>query len=189
MIGGVTDLNRVWRSPELAYTVEKIEAELDEAWAGLLGGQNIAVGSAEETALAWLVVDNPAEHDWRVVDAAIVRLPCTECGAGLTQGSPTCHLCTYYHGVRFAAREVDRPDVPPGNEHALRVAYAVARTRTRYPPRARVGHELALPDLVAGKLPTTEQAQAGKALINKLTPDECDTVVSLAEVEELTRAR
>lgn len=46
-----------------------------------------------------------------------------------------------------------------------------------------------LPDLVAGLLPTTAQAQAAKALINKLTPDECDTVVSLAEVAELTRDR
>ncbi|WP_326554874.1 hypothetical protein [Micromonospora sp. NBC_01813] len=182
-------MGRVWRSPELARTIESIEAELDQAWAALLAERGVAAGSAEETALGWLVVDNPAEHDWRIVDAAIDRLPCTDCGSALARGPATCHRCTYHHGVRFAGREVDRPEVPPGNEHAIRVACAVARTRDRYSPRARVGYELVLPDLVAGTLPTTRQAQAGKALINKLTPDECDQVATFADVERLTGDR
>ncbi len=69
------------------------------------------------------------------------------------------------------------------------MASAVTRTRHRYSARARVGYELMLPDLVAGALPTTRQAQAGKALINKLTDDECDRVVSFAQVEQLARGR
>ena len=52
-----------------------------------------------------------------------------------------------------------------------------------------MGYELLLPDLVAGALPTTGQAQAGKALINKLTDDECDRVTSLAQVEKLACGR
>ncbi|MEU4593623.1 hypothetical protein [Micromonospora aurantiaca (nom. illeg.)] len=91
--------------------------------------------------------------------------------------------------MRFGARERDRPHVPPGNEHALRVATAVTRSRHRYSPRARVGYELVLPDLLAGALPTTPQAQAAKAFINTLTDDECDRVVSLAEVVKLARGR
>ena len=100
----------------------------------------------------------------------------------LTTGPVDCGRCEYVHGMRFAAREVDRPDVPPGNEHAIRVASAVARTRDRYSPRARAGYELLLPALIAGELPTTPQAQAAKAAINRLTPAECDTVTTLDEV-------
>jgi hypothetical protein len=91
--------------------------------------------------------------------------------------------------MRFGAREVDRPNVPAGNEHAIRVAFAVAHTRGRYSPRARVGYELLLPDLLAGTLPSTDQAQAAKALINKLTPQECDEVTSIAGVKDLTHNR
>ncbi|WP_432994654.1 hypothetical protein [Dactylosporangium sp. CA-233914] len=185
----MADTVRVWRSTALSQAIDKIEAELDLAWARLLGELDVAGGSPDETALSWLVVDQPDEHDWHVVDAALDRLPCAECGSTLTRGPVTCQRCTYYHAVRFAAREADRPNVPAGNEHAIRVSFAVARCRERYSARARVGYELALPTLVAGDLPTTRQAQAAKALINKLTPEECDQVATLAEVEALARTR
>lgn len=178
-----------WRSTSLAETIGVIEAELDLAWARLLGESAVSPGSPDETALSWLVVDCPADHDWRVVDAALDHLSCTGCGAVLTRGPVECQQCAYYHGVRFAARESDRPNVPAGNEHALRVSFAVARGRSRYSPRARVGYELVLPALVAGDLPSTTQAQAAKALINKLTPEECDQVTTLTEVEQLARTR
>jgi ribosomal protein L40E len=180
---------RQWRSPRLASTISSIEGELDQAWEGLLRDFGIPAGSPDEAALARLVVDNPAEYEWRVVDAALDRVTCPECGAGLPKGPASCQSCAYYNGMRFGAREIDRPNVPAGNEHAIRVAAAVARTRHRYSPRARVGYELALPDLVAGSLPTTAQAQAAKALINKLTPEECDRVTSFADVEALARDR
>ncbi|MEU7934344.1 hypothetical protein [Micromonospora echinofusca] len=185
----MADTVRAWRSPSLARAIGGIEAELDLAWARLLGEWGVAGGSPEETALGWLVVDAPEEHDWRVVDAALDRLTCPQCRSTLTRGPAACQRCAYHHEVRFAAREVDRPNVPPGNEHAIRVSFAVARSRTRYSARARVGYELVLPSLVAGDLPTTAQAQAGKALINKLTPEECDQVATFAEVEERARTR
>ncbi|WP_238161549.1 hypothetical protein [Micromonospora endolithica] len=178
-----------WRSTSLARTVGAIEAELDLAWARQLGEWDVVGGSPGETALGWLVVDSPEEHDWRTVDAALDRLTCTACGSTLTRGPATCRRCAYYHEVRFAAREVDRPDVPAGNEHALRVSFAVARARTRYGARARAGYELVLPALLAGDLPTTAQAQSARAMINKLTPEECDQVTTLAEVEEIARTR
>lgn len=189
MLDDMAETTGAWRSTSLAHTIGEIEAQLELAWARLLGELEVSPGSADETALGWLVVDNVAEHDWRIVDAALDRLTCPECGFILTRGPATCQRCTYYHGVRFGAREVDRPDVPAGNEHAIRVSFAVARNRTRYSPRARVGYELVLPALVAGALPTTEEAQAAKALINKLTPEECDQVATLADVEELVRTR
>ncbi|TDB76139.1 hypothetical protein [Micromonospora sp. KC723] len=181
----MADTTPAWRSTALAQTIGEIEAQLDLAWARLLGELNVAPGSADETALGWLVVDNPAEHDWRIVDAALDRLTCAQCRSTLTRGPATCQRCTYHHEVRFVAREVDRPNVPAGNEHAIRVSFAVARNRIRYSPRARVGYELILPVLVAGALPTTKEAQAAKALINKLTPEECDQVATFADVERL----
>lgn len=189
MLDDMADTTRAWRSTSLAQTIGEIEAQLDLTWARLLSELDVAPGSPDETALGWLVVDNPAEHDWRIVDAALDRLTCTECGSTLTRGPATCQRCTYYHETRFGDRELDRPNVPAGNEHAIRVSFAVARNRTRYTARARVGYELSLPALVAGALPTTKEAQAAKALINKLTPEECDQVATLADVEELARTR
>ncbi|MEV4481612.1 hypothetical protein [Micromonospora coxensis] len=178
-----------WRSPVLAGIVASIEVELRQSWYRLLADLDVTPGSADEIEVARLVVDDPAGYDWRTVDAALDRLTCPSCGSTLTRGPMSCQTCELHHRMRFGAREVDRPHVPPGNEHGLRVATAVARGRHRYSPRARVGYELVLPDLVAGTLPTTAQAQAAKALINKLTDDECDRVTSLAEVERLARHR
>ncbi|SCL66340.1 hypothetical protein [Micromonospora peucetia] len=178
-----------WRSALLGRVVAQIETEIRQAWESLLCDLDVAAGSAGAIELAWLVVDDPAAYGWRTVDGALDQLTCPACGSRLTRGPESCETCEFHHRMRFGAREVDRRHVPPGNEHALRVASAVTRTRHRYSPRARVGYELVLPELVAGALPTTRQAQAGKALINKLTDDECDRVTDLAQVEELAAGR
>jgi len=121
------------------------------------------------------------------IDAAWLEF-CHESGvevgseSGLGSGPSGCRACDQANGFRFAAREIDRPGVPPGNEHAIRVASAVARTRDRYTPRARCGYELALPDLLAGTLPTTAQAQALKAAINQLSDEELETVLTVDDV-------
>ncbi|MEV2242202.1 hypothetical protein [Micromonospora sp. NPDC049891] len=184
-----TSVSRTWRSALLGRVVAEIETEIRRAWERLAVDLDVDPDSSEAVELAWLVVDDPAAYDWRTVDGALDRLSCPACGARLTRGPAGCETCEFHHRMRFGAREVDRQHVPPGNEHALRVASAVARTRHRYSARARVGYELVLPELVAGALPTTRQAQAGKALINKLTDDECDRVESFAQVEELARGR
>ncbi len=170
----------MWRSERLAAAVAGVEAEMDAAWAGL----RAEFPGADDAELAELVLQDPSEHPWRLVDAALARTTCVDCGAQLGAGPRGCPSCDLADGFRFAAREVDRPGVPPGNEHAIRVASAVARTRDRYSPRARVGYELLLPDLIDGALPTTAAAQAFKALINELTPEQCDRVTTVTEVEE-----
>jgi hypothetical protein len=184
----VTGVVSRWRSAELAAAVDRLATEVDQAWRALLLEYGVAAGSPDEAELVRLVVADPAGHDWRVVDAALARLACDECGAPSTLGPPTCRLCAFHHGQRFGARETDRPDVPPGNEHAIRVAWAVVQAPGRYGSRARVGFELMLPELLAGHLPSTGQAQAARALINRLTPEECDRVTSFAEVERLAGA-
>ncbi|GIG68065.1 hypothetical protein [Phytomonospora endophytica] len=184
----MTDV-RPWRSVLLAETIGGLEAELGAAWARLLAEMGVEAGSPEEAALKLLVVEDPAEHEWRVVDAALDRLECVECGSVLARGPVTCRRCAFHHDARFAAREVDRVDVPPGNEHAVRVAFAVARGGRRYNARVRAGFELSLPLVVAGELPTTRQAQAARALLDRLTPEECERVTTFGEVAVLARGR
>jgi hypothetical protein len=48
--------------------------------------------------------------------------------------------------------------------------------------------QLLIPNRLAGTLPSTDQAQAAKA-INKLTPEACDQVTSIAGVKDLIRDR
>ncbi|HEY2098406.1 MAG TPA: hypothetical protein VGH72_18190 [Pseudonocardia sp.] len=136
----------------------------------------------EAVELAEVVLQDTSEFDWRVVDGALKQLTCTDCGSQLGAGDLGCPSCDRANGFRFAARETDRPGVPPGNEHAIRVSSAVARTRHRYTPRARAGYELLLPDLLDGVLPTTAQAQRAKHLINQLSDDELESLLSPADI-------
>ncbi|MGO1056693.1 hypothetical protein [Crossiella sp. CA198] len=165
-----------------AVALVEIEASIESAWQAFQAGFDVVAGSPEETALAEAVLQDPSEFEWRVVDGALNRLTCQDCHSTLGAGRVGCHRCDQANGYRFAAKEIDRPHVPPGNEHAIRVASAVARTRHRYSPRARCGYELALPGLLDGDLPTTAEAQAGKAAINKLSDAELDSVTSLSDV-------
>ncbi|MEV4130451.1 hypothetical protein [Nocardia sp. NPDC049707] len=66
-----------------------------------------------EHEIARLVVTEPDRHDWRVVDAALDRITCIDCGKQLSRGPMTCSPCNLAHGFRYAAVETDRPGVPP----------------------------------------------------------------------------
>ncbi|WP_433022474.1 hypothetical protein [Kribbella sp. CA-294648] len=169
--------------PRYQDAVREVEQSIDRAWEDL----RAEFGTTDEQELAELVLQDPAEFDWRVVDGALDRLTCDECGARLGAGPHGCANCDLANGFRFAAREVDRPNVPPGNEHAIRVASAVARTRHRYSPRARCGYELALPDLLAGTQPTTAEAQRYKALINQLADHELEELITVADLQRKDR--
>lgn len=165
--------------PRLRTALRTIQESLDEAWRGLRD----EVGTTDDRALADVVLQDPSEFDWRVVDAALQRLRCDSCGSELGAGPLTCARCNSANGFRFAAREVDRPGVPPGNEHAIRVSSAVARTRDRYTPRARCGYELGLPDLLAGAMPSTVEATRMKAAINRLTDDQLEQLIAPTDLQ------
>lgn len=172
-----------------AEAIHKIETQIYSAWRDRCERSKVVVGSGDETALARAVVDDPSQFPWRVVDAALSHLTCESCGAALGMGPRGCDACDVADGFRYAAQEPDRDGVPLGNEHALRIASSVARGRHRYSARARCGYELALPTLLAGGLPTTADAQAAGAAINKLTAAELERVTSLDEVVTLTAGR
>ena len=111
-------------------------------------------GTDADDDLAALVLDDPADHPWRVVDAALERSTCPACGAVLGAGERGCGPCDLADGSRFLAREPDRPGVPPGNEHAIRVSSTVVRHPHRWPAHAVVGNHHYLPLFVAGQMPT-----------------------------------
>jgi hypothetical protein len=166
-----------------------IAAPADRAWAGTLAAWDTAPGTPAERDLAALVADAPDGFGWRVVDAALDLLTCPDCAAPLGSGDRGCAPCDLADGNRYAARELDRPGVPPGNEHAVRVAWSVARHPHRHPPRAVCGMELGLPEVYAGRLPTTAQAQAYRHLIDGLTDAEVERVASFDELARLASSR
>jgi hypothetical protein len=177
------------RSPGLARAIEHIGAEVERAWSRTRARWGVEPGSADETDLARLVAAEPDQFDWRVVDAALDRLACPECGRPLGSGARGCGPCDQADGYRYAGRETDRDGVPPGNEHAVRVAWSVSRHPHRHPARAVCGFELGLPEVYAGRLPTTAEAQAYRRLIDRLTDAEAARVASFAELEDLAGHR
>lgn len=124
-------------------------------------------GEESETELAGIVAAEPDRHDWRVVDGALDRIVCDDCGDRMGRGPRDCAACNLAHGFRFAAIETDRPGVPPGNEHAIRVNVAVVRRPGSTSARDLLVRRLLLPMLLVGYLPTTPQAQAMSAMVAK----------------------
>ncbi|GAA2847486.1 hypothetical protein GCM10010517_04550 [Streptosporangium fragile] len=155
-------------APECARCAELVDRIVEDGWRGFLRERfgTDALPAQEETAIAEMVADEPDRHDWRVVDGALDRLACGACGAPLGRGPRGCPPCDLADGFRYSAVETDRPGVPPGNEHAIRVGVSVLRAGHRQSPQALLGWRLGLPNLLDGLLPTTAQAQALRARIN-----------------------
>lgn len=130
-----------------------LRRERDEAW-------RIHVGvslDADHDAVARATLEDPSRHEWRLVDAAMERLLCPACGQELGAGSRGCDPCDIADGFRFAAREPDRPGVPMGNEHAVRVSSTILRMPHRYPAWVVRGNEVMLPLFMEGVMPRREQ--------------------------------
>jgi hypothetical protein len=141
-----------------------VDGLVEEAWRGFLAREFGAAGALDERAIAEMVAEEPDRHDWRVFDAALDRLTCGDCGDRLARGPAGCAGCERAHGFRYAAIETDRPGVPPGNEHAIRVNVSVVRRPQGISAPELLGRRLFLPILLAGALPTTREAQRMGAL-------------------------
>lgn len=132
-----------------------IEQSIEDAW---VRHRSDRPGEPEQDA-ARDVLEDPSVHPWRVVDAALDRLVCPDCGSVLGSGLRDCGPCDIADGFRFAAREPDRDGVPGGNEHAIRVSSAVVRSPLRYPDWAVRSNEVFLPLFVAGDMPTRREQE------------------------------
>ncbi|WP_239514228.1 hypothetical protein [Streptosporangium sp. 'caverna'] len=155
-------------APDCARCADLVDRIVQDGWRDFLRAwSGTAEPSAEEErAIAEMVVEEPDRHDWRIVDGALDRLSCADCGSTLGRGPRGCPPCDLADGFRYSAIETDRPNVHPRNEHAVRVGVSVVRAGHRYSARALLGWRLGLPFVLDGFLPSTAQAQAMRARIN-----------------------
>ncbi|MDT0386542.1 MULTISPECIES: hypothetical protein [Streptomyces] len=147
-----------------------VDGVVEEEWGAFLRRWDVA-GGDEERSLAEMVAAEPDRYDWRVVDAALDRLECPDCGERLARGPVGCPACDLAHGFRYAAIETDRPGVPPGNEHAIRVNVSVVRRPHVTSDGELLVRRLLLPLLLVGYLPATEEAQRLSAQLKKSPPE------------------
>ncbi|WP_240776966.1 hypothetical protein [Nonomuraea basaltis] len=154
-------------APGCARCAGLVDEIVEEGWRAFLEREFGTTEPLDERLIAEMVVDEPGKHPWRVVDAAYDRLTCAECGARLSRGPAACAACNLANGFRYSAIEIDRPGVPPGNEHALRVNVSVARRPYGISESEVLLRRLSLPVLLEGLLPTRAQAQATKAMASK----------------------
>ena len=139
-----------------ADALDQVEASIEAAWAR---SRDAGGGLSDESAARRIVAD-PHLHPWRLVDAALDRLRCPDCGDALGRGPRGCGPCDLADGFRFAAREPDLPGVPAGNEHAVRVSTAVLRSPRRHPAWAVAANRAHLPLFLAGLMPTRAEQEA-----------------------------
>ncbi|RNF85867.1 hypothetical protein [Streptomyces botrytidirepellens] len=175
-------------APACTACRELVDGILEDEWSAFLR-QWDASGSQEAAALAEMVAAEPDRHDWRVVDAALDRLVCSECGDRLSRGTLGCSACDLAHGFRYAAVETDRPGVPQGNEHAIRVNVSVVRRPQVTSENEVLARRLLLPHLLVGLLPTIEEAQRVSALIKRGSPIRKTHLIEQAIEETLGRRR
>ncbi|MFD0361305.1 hypothetical protein ACFQZZ_07565 [Nocardia sp. GCM10030253] len=161
-------------APQCRRCSHLIDDIIDDEWQQFFHDWN---GECEQE-VARLVAGEPDRHDWRVVDAAFDRIACDYCGDRLSRGPMNCSACNLAHGFRYAAIETDRPGVPSGNEHAIRVNVSVVRRPHMTSPQELLARRLLLPALLIGFLPTTAQAQRLSAMIKAdPTPDVATSIV------------
>ncbi|MFE6521922.1 hypothetical protein [Streptomyces sp. NPDC057794] len=156
-------------APACAHCRDLVDGIVEAEWGAFLRRWDAAPGD-EERALAEMVVAEPDRYDWRVVDAALDRLVCPDCGGRLARGPVGCPACDRAHGFRYAAVETDRPGVPRGNEPAVRVNVSVVRRPQITSEGELLVRRLLLPLLLAGFLPGTEEAQRLSAQLKKSPP-------------------
>jgi hypothetical protein len=87
-------------------------------------------------------------------------------------------------GARFLGQEPDRPGVPAGNEHAIRVALTVVRHPHRWPAEAVTGNRLYLPLFHAGYMPTKTERYALLAALRSGRMDELAGATTFTELAE-----
>ncbi|MDX1995903.1 MAG: hypothetical protein SF029_26210 [bacterium] len=148
---------------------DAIERYWDADWAALLAEEDITAGSDDELLLAQVVVEEESRHPWTVVDSAMKRLHCPECGGELCGGAVDCEQCKFAFGwLWLYDQEAGRQGQMTLNEHALRVGRYVVRHPHRYSDFVNRGWRSNLPLILTGQLATVDQAQEMARLAREL---------------------
>jgi hypothetical protein len=133
--------------PGCAGCYEAVEAIWREDWLAFLAAEGVQAGTPDETLIAGVVVAEFTRHPWTIVDYALTRLRCEECGSELCGGPIGCATCAHAFGNLWA------PELEAGAtmaEHAIRVARLVTRHPHRYSAPIATGWRLSLPALLTG---------------------------------------
>ncbi|MEV4620371.1 hypothetical protein AB0J74_16910 [Asanoa sp. NPDC049573] len=174
------------RAPSCVACSRWLDDDIEAAWRAAL--RDYDVGEADIPAFAATVAADPRGVPWRVLDGALAHTTCAVCGAVLGSGAVGCRDCDAAHGWRWLAAEPERPGAPPGNEHAIRVATAVARVPHRFPAHMVPRYAVLLPLLIAGGLPAGGDARAAQRwLDNGGALEALDAAPSTAAIRELLR--
>lgn len=145
-----------------------IECHWRADWVALLVQEKVEAGSNDEKLLAAVVLAEIETQPWTLVDSALTLLHCPECGSELGGGPIGCGECEFAFGNLWWHDQLAvRQGVMTMNEHALRVGRCVLRHRHRYRKAIVVGWSLSIPRVLTDWLPTIQEAQRAKALINQ----------------------
>jgi len=158
--------------PSCPSCCEAVERYWEADWRALLHDEGIHPGSPDEALLAAVVAleleTQAPEHAWTIVDAALKRLSCPECGSEPGTGPPSCTQCEFTFGNLWGYDLTAGPQgVMTSNEHALRVGRWVVRAPHRHSDLAVLSWRLTLPRLLVGWLPSTRDAQRARHMLNE----------------------
>ncbi|MEV0713742.1 hypothetical protein [Asanoa sp. NPDC050611] len=177
---------RPGRAPSCPTCLRWLDDDIQAAWRAAL--REYEVADDDLPAFAATIAADPRGVGWRVLDGALDHTTCPSCGDRLGSGPVGCGECDTAHDWRWLAAEPDRQGVPPGNEHAIRVATAVARVPHRFPPHMVPRYAVTLPLLIAGGLPAGSDARAAdRWLDNGGTLEALDAAASTTEIAEMVR--
>jgi uncharacterized protein (UPF0212 family) len=129
-------------------------------WNALLQEERVAAGSEEERLLARVVTSEFGRHAWTVMDVAMSLQRCSQCGNELGEAYQDCGEC----GMAFGA-SIQAEFGATANEHALHIGRWVLRYPQRHSTNVVAAWRLTLPRILAGWLPSTQEAQQAMAMI------------------------
>jgi len=139
-------------------------------WSALIESVDGAAvgGESDEPTVAEEVLRRPELYPWTIVDIALTKLRCPDCGRELAGGPPDCSSCRMAFDNLWAYDvEAQYQRRMTRNEHALRVGRHVLRHPERHSEASVFGWRVMFPLLLAGdEPPSTRQAQIIRARIN-----------------------
>jgi hypothetical protein len=143
-----------------AQCYHAIESLWEADWSALLAHEQIAAGSDDEALLSQVVIAELDDHPWTIVDMAMRRIRCEECGQELGGGPTHCAACQFAFGnLWWHDIDAGRQGAMTMNEHALRVGRYVIRHPHRYSSAIAGGWRVNMPRILTGWLPEGEDAR------------------------------